>query len=84
VLQANEMNRLRDIPNSWQFQYLINTIAKKKRFSKWAKADKASESIDLVMRYYGYNIDKARVALKILSKEQLKSIKDSFDEGGKR
>jgi hypothetical protein len=36
------------------------------------------------MRYYGYNIDKARVALKILSKEQLKSIKDSFDEGGKR
>ena len=84
VLQANEMNRLRDTPNSWQFQYLINTIAKKKRFSKWAKADKASESIDLVMRYYGYNIDKARVALKILSKEQLKSIKDSFDEGGKR
>jgi hypothetical protein len=84
VHHANMMNRYRDIPNSWQFSYLINTIAKKKRFSKWAKADKASESIDLVMRYYGYNIDKARVALKILSKEQLKSIKDSFDTGGKR
>lgn len=84
VLQANEMNRFRDIPNAWQFQFFINTIAKKKRFSKWSKADKATESLDLVMRYYGYNIDKARVALKILTKEQLKSIKDNFETGGKR
>jgi hypothetical protein len=84
VHHANMMNIHSDIPKTWQFSYLINTIAKKKRFSKWSKADKTSESIDLVMRYYGYNIDKARVALKMLSKEQLKSIKDSFDTGGKR
>lgn len=84
VHHANMMNIHSGISKAWQFSYLINTIAKKKRFSKWSKADKASESIDLVMRYYGYNIDKARVALKILSKEQLKSIKDSFDIGGKR
>lgn len=84
VHHANQMNLYSDIPKTWQFSYFINTIAKKKRFSKWSKADKTSESIDLVMRYYGYNIDKARVALKMLSKEQLKSIKDSFDTGGKR
>lgn len=84
VHHANMMNFYRDIPKSWQFQYFINSIAKKKRFSKWAKADKRDEQLALVMQYYGYSIDKARVALKILSPEQLKSIKEQFDTGGKR
>jgi len=84
VHHANQMNLNAGIPKDWQFSYLINTIAKKKRFSKWSKADKVDESIQLVMQYYGYSIDKARVALKILSPEQLKSIKEQFDTGGKR
>ncbi len=84
VHHANEMNLHADIPKTWQFSYLINSIAKKKRFSKWSKADKRDNDIALVMQYYGYSIDKARVALKILSPEQLKSIKEQFDTGGKR
>jgi hypothetical protein len=84
VHHANQMNLHSDIPKSWQFSYLINTIAKKKRFSKWSKADKVGDSLQMVMQYYGYSIDKARVALKILSDEQLKSIKEQFETGGKR
>ena len=39
ILHANEMNGNYSIPKEWQFSYYLNTIPKKKRFSKWAKAD---------------------------------------------
>ena len=38
VLFANEMNRHHHLDNRLQFDFLLNTIRKGKRFSKWAKA----------------------------------------------
>ena len=34
ILFANEVNRYYSMPSEWKFSYLINSIAKKKRFSK--------------------------------------------------
>lgn len=82
VMQANEMNRLYDAPKKWQFQYLLNSIAKKKRFSKWHKAD-VSKSLSLVMEYYGYSSEKATVALGLLTEDQLKNIEERLNKGGK-
>ena len=50
ILYANEMNRYSSIPNDWQFFYFLNTIPKKKRFSKWSKKDKESKEalLDLI------------------------------------
>lgn len=84
ILYANEMNRYSSIPKSWQFQFLLNSITKKKRYGKWQKKDASPESLDLVMRYYGYNSEKAKDALKILTTEQLNIIKERLDKGGKR
>lgn len=84
VLQANEMNRFHQCPKKWQFQFFINSIARKKRFSKWHKKDAETETLNMVMSYYGYSIQKAKDVLTILSPEQLKIIKTKMDTGGKK
>ena len=83
VLYANEMNRNSGVPKDWQFTFLLNTIPKKKRFSKWHKKDADSESLILVKEYFGYSSEKALEALSILSDEQLAMIKEKLYKGGK-
>ena len=80
---ANEMNRHHQIDNKLQYQFLINMIRKRKRFSKWAKAQKESD-IDAVKEYYGYNNEKARQALTLLSPDQITIIKNKVSKGGRR
>ena len=83
VLYANEMNRNAGIPEDWQFSFFLNTIPKKKRFSKWHKKDADSESLTLVKEYFGYSSEKALEALSILSDEQVVMIKEKLYKGGK-
>ncbi len=83
VMYANEMNRFPSTPEEWQFSYFLNSIAKKKRFSKWAKKDADSESMLLVKEYFGYSNEKAKEALTVLSDEQLTMIKEKLYKGGR-
>ena len=81
VLYANEMNQYHHLESRLQYSFLINIIRKRKRFSKWNK-NVESENISAVKKYYGYSNEKAKSALDILTKEQLKLIKDSLYKGG--
>lgn len=83
IFYANEMNRLYDLPSDMQFNFFINIITKKKRFSKWAKKEKDSKSFLLVKEYFGYSDEKARQALNILNDEQLAIIEQKLYKGGK-
>lgn len=83
VMQANQMNQFSDIPADWQFSFFLNTISKKRRFSKWSKADKETASLELVKEYYGYSSEKAKEALSVLSDEHLIMIKEKLYKGGK-
>lgn len=83
VLYANEMNRNSGIPEDWQFFFLLNSISKKKRFSKWHKKDAETESLRLVKEYFGYSDAKANEALSILTEDQLTMIKEKLYKGGK-
>lgn len=83
VLYANEMNQHSTIPVDWQFFFLLNTIPKKKRFSKWSKKDKETKSILLVKEYYGYSNERAKEALSVLSDNQLKQIEEKLQKGGR-
>lgn len=83
VLYANEMNRYSTIPKSWQFSFLLNTIPKKKRFSKWVKKDSETKTLQMVKEYYGYSLEKAKEALSVLSSEQLTMIEEKLYKGGK-
>jgi len=83
VLLANEMNKRAHLDNRLQFDFFINTIRKKKRFSKWMKA-KEEETIKVVKEYYGYSNEKARQALTILNDEQIEQLKAKVYKGGTR
>ena len=82
VMFVNEMNKCHFLDKDMQYSFFLNTLRKKKRFSPWLRQDKIKD-LDYVKRYYGYSNEKAKQALKILTKEQLKFIKSKFDTGGK-
>ena len=77
VMFANEMNVNHQLPSRLQYDFLINTVRKRKRFSPWAKKDKIND-LDAVKSYYGYSNEKAQQSLKILTKEQISFIKEKF------
>jgi len=83
IIIANEMNRHHQADNKLQYHFLINMIRKRKRFSKWAKAQKESD-IDAVKEYYGYSNEKARQAMTLLSPDQITIIKNKVSKGGRR
>ena len=70
------------IVNKVQFDFLLNSIRPRKRFTKWAKAKKIKD-IEYVKEYYGYSNEKAKSALDILDDEQLETIKRSLNKGGR-
>jgi hypothetical protein len=83
LMYANQMNICNNVDKKMQYDFLINTIRPKKRFSPWLKKEKEND-LQLVKSYYGYSNEKARVALKVLTDEQLKIIKSKLDKGGKK
>lgn len=83
VMFANEMNRYSSVlDNQLQFDFFINTLRPRSRFSPWGKKDKV-EDLDLVKKYYGYNNEKAADALRILTLDQLEHIRRKLNTGGK-
>lgn len=83
VLLVNEMNINHSLSRKLQYDFLINTVRVKKRFSPWIRKEKIKD-IDAVKSYYGYSNEKAEQSLKILSEEQLNFIKQKLDTGGRK
>jgi hypothetical protein len=83
IMFVNEMNMCNFLPKKMQYDFLLNSLRKKRRFSPWLRQDKIKD-LDYVKRYYGYSNEKAKQALRILTKEQLTFIKSKFETGGKK
>ena len=83
ILFANEMNKYHFLDKDMQYNFYINILRKKKRFSPWLRKDKITD-LEYVKQYYGYSNEKASQALKILSNEQIEFIKKRLDTGGKK
>ena len=75
------MNIHHQLDKKLQFDFLINIIRSKKRFSKWAKKQD-DENLELVMQHYGYSYEKAKQVLPLLSNNQIITIKKKRFEGG--
>jgi len=80
LLYANEMNRYHFLDNKLQYEFYLNTLRKKKRFAKWAKAD-SNDEIMMIQEYYKCSPQKAKAALNILSTEQKNIIKSKMENG---
>lgn len=83
ILYANEMNRYHHLDNRLQFDFLINTVRKQKRFSKWHK-NESSEDVEAIKEYYGYSNEKARQTLSVLTQNQIIELKQKVYKGGKK
>ena len=83
IMLVNEMNRNHFVDKDMQFQFLLNSIRSKKRYSPFLRAEKLND-LDVVKEYYGYNNEKAKSALDILTKDEVKLIKEKLFKGGKK
>ena len=82
IMLVNEINQRHHLDKKLQFDFLLNSLRPRKRFTKWAKAKKIKD-IEYVKEYYGYSNEKAKSALDILDDEQLETIKRSLNKGGR-
>ena len=80
---ANVVNQYHHLNKKLQYHFLINIIRKRKRFSKWMKAESESD-IDAVQEYYGYSKEKAKQVLPLLSPDQIIIIKKKVSKGGRK
>ena len=81
IFQANEINRNHHLDSRLQFDYLLNSIRQKKRYSKWLKSEKLDD-LDIIKEYYGFGNEKAKNALQVLSVDQLAYIRRKLNQGG--
>jgi hypothetical protein len=81
ILHANEMNQRAHLFKDAQFQYYRSVLRKRKRFSKWPKADK-SKDLDAIQEVYQCNRTIAKLYLKALSTADLKEVHSKLSTGG--
>lgn len=81
VLFANEMNKYPSLDKKLQADFLLNIVrAYKRPYSKWFKKAQ-SRDLSVVKEYYGYSDAKAEEACKILSDDQITSMKKQLYKG---
>lgn len=81
LMFANEMNRFPQLDHKLQYDFFLNSLRKRKRFSPWLRKDKV-DNISAVREYYGFSTEKAEQALNILTIEQINFIHGKLDKGG--
>ena len=77
------MNINHHLDNRLQFDFLINMIRKKKRFSKWNKPQ-IIDDLDVIKEYYGYSNKQAKTIHNLLSSEQIGELRKKVYKGGKK
>jgi hypothetical protein len=81
LMYSNEMNMNHSLDKKLQYDFLINILRIKKRYSPWIRKDRIKD-LDVVKSYYKYSNEKAEQALKILTQEQINFIKLKLETGG--
>ena len=81
IMLANEMNYNCHLDNKMQYDFLRNTIRKRKRFSKWLKEDE-NEKLDIICEAYGYSRSNAKHVAHLFDKRQIEILKKKQSTGG--
>jgi hypothetical protein len=83
VFHANQMNLMSYLDKRMQYEYFLNKIPKKSRFSKWHKAEE-SQKVENIKEYYGYSTQKAKQISHLITDEQEKIISAALQKGGQK
>lgn len=81
IMYANEMNINPNLDKKLQYDFYLNTLRSKKRFSPWLKKEEL-KNLESIQSYYGYSIEKAKQVLPLLNEEQITFIKNKLERGG--
>ena len=81
IMLVNEINQLPHLDKKLQFDFLLNSVRSRKRYTPWLKANKL-DNLEDVKEYYGYSNEKAKQALDILTDEHISAIKQKNKKGG--
>ena len=82
ILLVIEINQLHHLDKKLQFDFLLNSLRTRKRYAPWLKAKKL-KNLEYVKEYYGYNNEKAKLALDLLNDKQISAIKRKLNKGGR-
>jgi hypothetical protein len=80
VALANEMNLRADLDNKPQYEFLLNIVRPRKRFSKWHKKDQ-DDKVDIIIQYYNCSQRKALEILNVLTEDQFSQIRETVLKG---
>ena len=83
VMYANEMNINPNLDKKLQYDFYLNTLRSKKRFSPWLKKEEL-KNLEIIKSYYGYSNEKAKQVLSLLTEEQITFIRRKLETGGLR
>jgi len=81
LMYANEMNISNQLDNKLQYDFLLYTLRKKKRFSPWIRKEELS-NLELIKKSYGYSDEKAKQVLPLLNDDQINIIRQRLNTGG--
>ena len=82
IFHANLMNSYGFLDKKLQYEFLLNSLRKRKRFAKWHKKTEDA-SLELIMEYFGYGRAEATQALQVLTDDQVAMIEKFLDKGGR-
>jgi len=80
IFFPNQANQLHHCDNRLQYDYLLNSIKPKRRFSKWVKREDNDE-IEMIKIYFNYSEKKARQVYNLLSSDQINNIRNELVRG---
>lgn len=78
---VNVLNKYHHLDKKLQYDFLLNIVRKRKRFTKWNKPDDVG-NLEVVKEYYGYSNEKAKSIMPLLSPEAIEIIKQRMYKGG--
>lgn len=82
VYAANEMNVNYNMDKDMQFNFLLNIVSKRKRFSKWEAKNKILKEVEALSMLLNCSIRKAEEYITLLNDNQLKLLLQSTNKGG--
>ena len=82
IMYVNEMNSKSHLDSTLQFHYFLNTLRKRKRFSKWSKPY-VSKKLDVIKQYYQVSTREAKEYASLLSDKQYRELKNRMQLGGR-
>lgn len=79
VMYANDLNQRHDLSKRMQFLYLINSLPKRKRFSKWKKKTENAD-IPVISKFLQCSHAKAEELLPLVSEPQLEVMRKHHEQ----